>query len=98
MLASKLGDFRTRTMTILIQKLTKIFQSFYVKPLRNLHLLRKLESMWPAACLVPLGSEAWRINKINVLFMALSLRMISFVLFPQASQPSMNFNISKLVY
>ena len=24
--------------------------------------------------------------------------MISFVLFPEASQPSMNFNISKLVY
>ena len=24
--------------------------------------------------------------------------MISFVLFPQASQPSMNFNISELVY
>jgi len=28
----------------------------------------------------------------------LSLKMISFVLFPQASQPSMNFNISELVY
>ena len=28
----------------------------------------------------------------------LSLRMISFVLFPKALQPSMNFNISELVY
>ena len=28
----------------------------------------------------------------------LSLKMISFVLFPQALEPSMNFNISKLVY
>ena len=27
-----------------------------------------------------------------------SLKMISFVLFPQASLPSMNFNISELVY
>ena len=28
----------------------------------------------------------------------LSLKMISFVLLPQASQPSMNFNQSELVY
>ena len=28
----------------------------------------------------------------------LSLKMISFILFPQASQPSMNLNISELVY
>ena len=29
-------------------------------------------------------------------FLLLSLKVISFVLFPQASQPSMNFNISEL--
>ena len=28
----------------------------------------------------------------------LNLKTISLVLFPQASQPSMNFNISQLVY
>ena len=39
------------------------------------------------------GSEAWG-NKTK----EMSLKMISFVLFPQASQPRMNFNISELVY
>ena len=43
------------------------------------------------------GSE--KLNKRNVLFIAEPhIKMISFVLFPQASQPGMNFNISKLVY
>ena len=43
------------------------------------------------------GSEAWG-NKIKEMFYSsLSLKMISFVLFPQASQPCMNFNISELV-
>ena len=38
-------------------------------------------------------------NKAKEMYYSmLSLKMISFVLFPQASQPSMNFNISKLVY
>ena len=31
-------------------------------------------------------------------YLLLSLKMISFVLFPQASLPSMNLNISELVY
>ena len=31
-------------------------------------------------------------------YLLLSLKMVSFVLFPQASLPSMNFNISELVY
>ena len=31
-------------------------------------------------------------------YLLLSLKMIYFPLFPQASQPSMNFNISELVY
>ena len=37
-------------------------------------------------------------KKLNVLVTFLSLKMISFVLFPQVSEPSMNFNISKMVY
>ena len=37
-------------------------------------------------------------NKTKEMYYSLSLKMISFVLFPQASQPSMNFNISELVY
>ena len=38
-------------------------------------------------------------NKTKEMYYSLlSLKMISFALFPQASQPSMNFNISKLVY
>ena len=31
-------------------------------------------------------------------YLLLSLKIISFVLFPQTSLPSMNFNISELVY
>ena len=45
-----------------------------------------------------LGCKAWG-NKIKeVYYSLLSLKVISFVLFPQASQPSINFNISELVY
>ena len=45
-----------------------------------------------------LGSEAWG-NKTNEMYYSLlSLKIISFVLFPQASQLSMNFNTSELVY
>ena len=45
-----------------------------------------------------LGSEAWG-NKTNEMYYSLlSLKIISFVLFLQASQPSINFNISELVY
>ena len=39
-----------------------------------------------------LGSKAWGYSSL------LSLKMISFVLFTQASQLSMNFDISELVY
>ena len=35
-------------------------------------------------------------KKINCL--PLNLDVISFVLFPQASEPSLNFNISKMAY
>ena len=45
-----------------------------------------------------LGSEAWG-NKTKELILRLSNESyISFVSFPQASEPSMNFNISKTVY
>ena len=45
-----------------------------------------------------LGSEAWG-NKTNEIILRLSNKQyISFVLFPQASEPSMNFNIAKMVY
>ena len=46
-----------------------------------------------------LGSEAQG-NKTKEMYYSfiLSLKMISFVLFPQASQPSMNFIISESVY
>ena len=38
-------------------------------------------------------------NKTKEMYYSLlSLKMISFVFFPQAMQPSMNFNISQLVY
>lgn len=41
--------------------------------------------------------EAWG-NKIKEIYCSsLGLKMISFVSFPQASVPSINFNISKLV-
>ena len=45
-----------------------------------------------------LGSEAWGNKTKQIYYSLLSLKMISFVLFPEASQPSMNFNISELVY
>ena len=45
-----------------------------------------------------LGSEAWE-NKTNEMYyLLLRLNMISFVLLPQALQPSMNCNIPELVY
>ena len=38
-------------------------------------------------------------NKTKKMFYSsLSLKMLSFVLFPQDSQPCMNFNITELVY
>ena len=43
------------------------------------------------------GSEAWGNRTWEMYYSLLSLKMISFVLFPQASEPSINFNISKLV-
>ena len=45
-----------------------------------------------------LGSEAWRNKTKEMYYSLLSLKMISFVLFPQTSQPSMNFNILQLDY
>ena len=45
-----------------------------------------------------LGSEAWGNKTKEMNYSTLNLEVISFVLFPQASEPSMNFNISKLVY
>ena len=45
-----------------------------------------------------LGSVAWGSNTKEVYYSLLSLKVIPFVLIPQASQPSMNFNISELVY
>ena len=45
-----------------------------------------------------LGSEAWGNNTKETYHSLLSLKMISFVLFPQASQPSMNYKILELVY
>ena len=44
-----------------------------------------------------LVSEAWKNTTKEMYYSLLTLKMISFVLFPQASQPSTNFNISKLV-
>ena len=45
-----------------------------------------------------LGSEAWG-NKTKEITLRSSIELfISFVLFHQASEPSMNFNISKLVF
>jgi len=41
-----------------------------------------------------LRSEAWRSKTKEMYYLLLSLKMISFVLLPQASKPSMNFNIS----
>ena len=45
-----------------------------------------------------LGSEAWGNKTKETYHSLLSLKMISFVLFPQASQPSMNYKILELVY
>ena len=45
-----------------------------------------------------LGSEAWGNKTKEMYYLLLSLEMIYFPLFPQASQPSMNLNISQLVY
>ena len=45
-----------------------------------------------------LGSEAWENKTKEMNYSTLNLEVISFVLFPQASEPTMNFNISKLVY
>ena len=44
------------------------------------------------------GSEAWGNKAKEMYYSLISLKMISFVLFPQAWQPNMNFNISELVY
>ena len=43
------------------------------------------------------GSEAWGNKTKEMYYSLLSHKMIPFVLFPQASEPSMNFNISKMV-
>ena len=45
-----------------------------------------------------LGSEAWGNKTKEMYYSLLSLKTISFVFPHQASQPSMNFNISELVY
>ena len=39
----------------------------------------------------------WEKKTKEMYFSLLSLKVISFVLFPQASVPSLNFNISKLL-
>ena len=44
-----------------------------------------------------LGYEAWEHNTKEMYHSLLSLKMISFDLFPYASEPSMNFNFLKLV-
>ena len=44
------------------------------------------------------GSEAWGNKTKEMFYSSLSLKKIYFILFPQASQPCMNFNISELVY
>ena len=46
---------------------------------------------------IVLVSEALENTAKEMYYSLLTLKMISFVLFPQASQPRMNFNISKLV-
>ena len=45
-----------------------------------------------------LGSEAWSDKTKEMYYSLQSLKMISFILFPQASQQKTNFNISELVY
>ena len=40
-----------------------------------------------------LGSEAWGNKTKERYYSLLGVKMISFVLFPQASEPSVNFNI-----
>ena len=45
-----------------------------------------------------LGSEAWGNKTKQMYYSLLTLKMISFALFPQARQSSVNFNISKFVY
>ena len=42
--------------------------------------------------------HAWGNEIKEMYYSSLSLKMISFVLFPHALQPSMNFNISEFVY
>ena len=45
-----------------------------------------------------LGYEAQGNKTKEMYYSLLSLKMIPFVLFPQASEPSVNFKILKLVY
>ena len=45
-----------------------------------------------------LGTKAWGNKTKEMYYSLLSLKMTFFVLYPQALQPSMNFNISKLIY
>ena len=42
------------------------------------------------------GSNAWGHKTKETYYSLLSLKMITFVLFPQASQPSMNFHVSEI--
>ena len=44
------------------------------------------------------GFEAWGNKTKEMFYSSLSLKKISFVLFPQVSQPCMNFNMVELVY
>ena len=45
-----------------------------------------------------LGSEAQGDKTKEIIYSSLYLDVISFVLFPPASEPSVNFNISEMVY
>ena len=45
----------------------------------------------------PLGSEAWGNKTKEIILRPSNEQYISFVLFPQASEPSMNFNIANMV-
>ena len=67
----------------------------------KLFLLRHILFKWTNSDISKfiLGCEAWGNRTKNHLeAQQLINKYISFVLFPQASEPSMNFNVSKMVY
>ena len=56
--------------------------------------------IWPFSIYLNsyLAARSWENKTKEMYYSSLSFNMISFVLFPQASQPSMNFNLSELVF